>query len=117
MHDVSLNTNVIWTHGKKTLFFLVCQCELLMLMDRCYVDIVRGIGSKHGKLYYKCSLKRSRQVGFDMLNLKILFSSKSYMNIFFNFVETLNKDYMFKIGSNKFLKIQAKFRIYFMTFK
>jgi hypothetical protein len=25
--------NVIWTHGKKTLFFLVRQCELLILMD------------------------------------------------------------------------------------
>jgi hypothetical protein len=39
------------------------------------------------------------------------------MNIFFNFVKTLNKDYIFKIGLNKFLKIQAKFIIYFITFK
>jgi hypothetical protein len=37
------------------------------------------------------------------------------MNI--NFVKTLNKDYMFKIGLNKFLKIQANFIIYFITFK
>jgi hypothetical protein len=109
--------NVIWTHGKKTLFFLVRQCELLILMDWCYVDIVKKIGSKHGKSWCKCFLKSSHQVGLDMLNLKILFSSKSYMNIFFNFVKTLNKDYMFKIGSNKFLKIQAKFTIYFIIFK
>ncbi len=52
-----------------------------------------------------------------MLNLKILFRSKNYMNIFFNFVKTLSKDYIFKIGLNKFLEIQAKFIIYFITFK
>jgi hypothetical protein len=34
------------------------------------------------------------------------------MNFFFNFVKTLNIDYMFKISLNKFLKIQAKFIIY-----
>jgi len=33
------------------------------------------------------------------------------MNIFFNFVKTLNKDYMFKVGLSKFMEIQAKFTI------
>jgi len=39
------------------------------------------------------------------------------MNIFFNFVKTLNKKYMFKVGSNKFMAIQTKFIVYFITFK
>jgi hypothetical protein len=33
------------------------------------------------------------------------------MNIFFNFVKTLNKDYMFKIGLSRFMEIQAKLTI------
>jgi hypothetical protein len=52
-------------------------------------------------------MKSNHQVGFDILNFKILFSSTINMNIFFNFVKTLNKDYMFKEGLNKFIKIQA----------
>jgi hypothetical protein len=43
-------------------------------------------------------MKNNHQVCFDILNLKILFSSRINMNIFFNFVKTLNKDYMFKVG-------------------
>jgi hypothetical protein len=39
------------------------------------------------------------------------------MKIFFNFVKTLTKDYMFKVGSNKFLGIQAKFIVYFIPFQ
>ncbi len=42
-------------------------------------------------------MKSSHQ-GFDILNFKTLFDSKNNMNIFFNFVKTLNKDYMFKVG-------------------
>ncbi len=38
-------------------------------------------------------------------------------NIFFNFVKTLNKNYMFKVCLNTFIKIQTKFTIYFITFK
>jgi hypothetical protein len=29
------------------------------------------------------------------------------MNIFFNFVKTLNKMYMFKVGLSRFMEIQA----------
>jgi hypothetical protein len=39
------------------------------------------------------------------------------MNIFFNFVKTLNKDYMFKVGLSKFMGIQVKLTIYFIAFK
>jgi hypothetical protein len=39
------------------------------------------------------------------------------MNIFFNFVNTLNKDYMFRIGLSRLMGIQAKFTMYFITFK
>ncbi len=33
------------------------------------------------------------------------------MNIFFNFVKTLNKHYMFKVGLNISMEIQAKITI------
>jgi hypothetical protein len=62
-------------------------------------------------------MKSSHQVCFDILNLKILFSSKINMNIFFNFVKTLIKDYMFKVGLCSFMGIQAKLTIYFIAFK
>jgi hypothetical protein len=39
------------------------------------------------------------------------------MNIFFNFVKTLNKYYMFKVGLSKFMGIQAKLTIYFIVLK
>jgi hypothetical protein len=39
------------------------------------------------------------------------------MNIFFNFVKILNKDYMFKVGLCRFMGILAKLTIYFITFK
>jgi hypothetical protein len=39
------------------------------------------------------------------------------MNIFFNFVKTLNKDYMFKVGLSKFMGTQAKLTIYFIILK
>jgi len=39
------------------------------------------------------------------------------MNIFFNFVKTLNKDYMFRVGLSRFMGIQAKLTIYFRTFE
>jgi len=39
------------------------------------------------------------------------------MNIFFNFVKTLNKDYMFKVGLSKFMGIQVKLTVYFIAFK
>jgi len=35
------------------------------------------------------------------------------MNIFFNFVKTLNKVYMFKVGLSRFMGIQANVTIYF----
>jgi hypothetical protein len=37
------------------------------------------------------------------------------MNIFFNFVKILNKEYMFKISSSRFLGIQMKVIIYFIA--
>jgi hypothetical protein len=37
------------------------------------------------------------------------------MNIFFNFVRTLNKKYMFKIGLNRFMGIWANVIVYFIT--
>jgi len=37
------------------------------------------------------------------------------MNIFFNFIRTFNKKYIFKIGLNIFIQIQAKFTDYFIT--
>jgi hypothetical protein len=39
------------------------------------------------------------------------------MNIFFNFVKTLNKDYMFRVGLSRFMGIQAKLIFYFIAFK
>jgi hypothetical protein len=39
------------------------------------------------------------------------------MNFFFNFVKTLTKDYMFKIGLSIFMGNQAKLTIYFIVFK
>jgi hypothetical protein len=39
------------------------------------------------------------------------------MNIFFNFVKTLDKNYIFKVGLSRFMGIQAKFTVYFITFK
>jgi len=50
-------------------------------------------------------MKSSHQVGLDKLNLKILFNLMINMNIFFNFVKTLNKDYMFKVSLSRFMKI------------
>jgi hypothetical protein len=38
------------------------------------------------------------------------------MNIFFNFVKTLNKDYMFKVGLSRFMGIQAELIVYFIAF-
>jgi hypothetical protein len=37
------------------------------------------------------------------------------MNVFFNFVKALNKEYMFKVGLSKFIGIQAKVTIYFIA--
>ncbi len=37
------------------------------------------------------------------------------MNIFFNFVKILNKNYMFKVGLSIFIEIQAKFTIFFIA--
>jgi hypothetical protein len=34
-----------------------------------------------------------------------------------NFVKNSNKDYMFKIGLSKFMKIQVKLTIYFIALK
>jgi hypothetical protein len=74
--------------------------------------------SKHIKLDLKCSLQHKlKEIIFDILNLKILFSSSINMNIFFNFVKNLNKDYMFRVGLSRFMGIQAKFIIYFITLK
>jgi hypothetical protein len=39
------------------------------------------------------------------------------MNVFFKFVQTLNKYYMFKAGLSRFMGIQAKLTSYFITFK
>ncbi len=39
------------------------------------------------------------------------------MNIFFNLVKTLNKDYMFKVGLSIFIEIQTKFTIHFIASK
>ncbi len=39
------------------------------------------------------------------------------MNIFFNFIKNLNKDYMFKISLNRFIGIQTKLTVYFIAFK
>jgi len=50
-------------------------------------------------------MKSSHQVGFDKLNFKNLFNLTINMNIFFNFVKTLNKDYMFKVSLSRFMKI------------
>jgi hypothetical protein len=52
-------------------------------------------------------MKSNHQVGLDILNLNILFSSMINMNIFFNFVKTLNKDYILKVGLSIFIEIQA----------
>jgi hypothetical protein len=38
------------------------------------------------------------------------------MNIFFNFVQTLNKEYMLKVGLSKFIRIQVKVTIYVIAF-
>jgi hypothetical protein len=54
---------------------------------------------------------------FWYIELKKLFNSRINMNIFFSFVKTLNKDYMFKAGLSRFMGIQAKLTIYFITFK
>jgi len=43
-------------------------------------------------------MKSTHQVGFDILNLSIQFSSMIIMNNFFNFVKILNENSMFKIG-------------------
>jgi hypothetical protein len=38
------------------------------------------------------------------------------MNIFFNFVKTLNKEYMFKVSISRLMQIQANVILYFITF-
>jgi hypothetical protein len=38
------------------------------------------------------------------------------MNIFYNFVKTSNKKYMFKIGLSRFMGIQTNVIVYFITF-
>jgi hypothetical protein len=60
-------------------------------------------------------MKSSWEICFDILNLKILFSSRINMNIFFNFVKTLNKEYMFKVGLSRFIGIQANVIVYFIV--
>jgi hypothetical protein len=50
-------------------------------------------------------MESRHKIVFDVLNLKILFSSMINMNIFFNFVKTSNKYYMFKVGLNIFIEI------------
>jgi hypothetical protein len=52
-------------------------------------------------------MKISHKIGFDILNLKILFSSMINVNIFFNSVKTLHKNYMFKVHLSKFMEIQT----------
>jgi hypothetical protein len=37
------------------------------------------------------------------------------MNIFFNFVKASNKEYMFKVGLNKFIGIQTNVIVYFIV--
>jgi hypothetical protein len=39
------------------------------------------------------------------------------MSIFFNFVKTLDKDYMFRIGLSRFMGIQAQLIIHLKTFE
>jgi hypothetical protein len=39
------------------------------------------------------------------------------MNIQFKFVKILNKDYMFRIGLSRCMKIQLEFTIYYIAFK
>jgi len=51
------------------------------------------------------------------MNFKILFISKINMNIFFNLVKTLNKEYMFKVGLSIFMGIQANAIVYFIVLK
>jgi hypothetical protein len=62
-------------------------------------------------------MKSGNQICFDILNLKVLFNLRINMNIFFNFVKNLNKDYIFKVGLSNFMGIQAKLTIYFIVFK
>jgi hypothetical protein len=52
-------------------------------------------------------MKSNHQVNFDILNFKILFNSTINMDVFFNFVQILNKDYMFNISLSIFIEIQA----------
>jgi hypothetical protein len=52
-------------------------------------------------------MKSNHQVNFDILNFKILFNSMINMDVFFNFVQILNKDYMFNEGLSIFIEIQA----------
>ncbi len=61
-------------------------------------------------------MESSHKIGFDVLNLITLFSSMINMNIFFNCVRTLNKDYMFKVGLNRFTKIQTSSQSTFWPF-
>jgi hypothetical protein len=37
------------------------------------------------------------------------------MNIFFNFLKTFHKEYMFKVGLNRFMGFQAKVIVYFIA--
>jgi len=62
-------------------------------------------------------MKYNHEVGFNILNLKILFISKINVNIFVSFVKNPNKDSMFKKGLSKFMKIQVKLTIYFIALK
>jgi len=66
-------------------------------------------------MYLVAKVKNSHEVCFDILNLKILFSSR--MNFFSNFVKILIKDYMFKVGLSRFVGIQTKLIVYFILFK
>jgi hypothetical protein len=68
-------------------------------------------------MYFAALMKSSHQVCSDILDLKILFSSRINMNIFFIFVKTSDKNYMFKVGLNRFMGIQAKLTVYFIKFK
>jgi hypothetical protein len=46
-------------------------------------------------------MKSSHQVGFDILDFKILFMTMFNINMFFDFVTIVFKNHMFKIGISK----------------
>jgi hypothetical protein len=43
-------------------------------------------------------MERRHQVNFDRLNFKILFSTMSYINMFFDFAIVVFNNHMFEIG-------------------